>query len=258
MLGGGEALTYAAHELPRPRVQALRRTAAVTIAFTFCVTVLSTFLFVLLIPVGEQALWTSAPLAGLVQHLAAPSWLRSVIALGLIAAAVLMLAPAAHAALGHAEQLLQRLSLAGTLPRPLGTLHARFGTPARAIDVATAAAVLVILVSSGQVTWLARGYAMAVAVTVVLKVGVLVRLRRLRAGAMPFRVPLNIRVAGHELPLGLLAPGLACAGSAMVMLATGDVPSIATTALLATLFLLFTFLGRDSEIARGRRGPGDL
>jgi magnesium transporter len=247
VLGGGEALTYAAHELPRPRVQALRRTAAVTLAFTFCVTVLSTFLLVLLIPAGDRSLWTSAPLAGLVQYLAAPSWLRGVIALGLIAAAVLMLAPAAHAALGHAEQVLQRLSLAGTLPRPLGTLHARFGTPAQAIDVATAAAILVILVSSGQVTWLARGYAMAVAVTVVLKVGVLIRLRRLRAEATPFRVPLNVSIAGHELSLGLLAPGLACAGSAMVMLATGDVPSIATTALLATLFLLLTLLGRDSE-----------
>ena len=60
----------------------------------------------------------------------------------------------------------------------------------------------------------------------------------------------------------------------MVMLATGDVPSIATTALLATLFLLFTLLGRDSEstavaedqetfdvaagrraLTRARRGP---
>jgi len=254
VLGGGEALTYAAHELPRPRVQALRRAAGVALAFTFTVTVLSTFLFVLLIPVGEHSLWIGAPLAGLVQHLAAPSWLRSVLAFTLIVAAVLMLTPAAHAALTHAEQLLQRLSLAGTLPRPLGTLHARFGTPAQAIDVATAAAVLVILVSSGQVTWLARGYAMAVAVTVMLKAGVLVRLRTLRAGEMPFRVPLNIRVAGHELPLGLLAPGLACAGSALLMLAIGDVPSIATTALLATLFLLFTFLDRDSETtpAEGR------
>ena len=35
--------------------------------------------------------------------------------------------------------------------------------------------------------------------------------------------------------------------SERIMLATGDVPSIATTALLATLFLLLTLLGRDSE-----------
>ena len=247
VLGGGEALTYAAHELPRPRVRALRRTAAVTLAFTFCVTVVSTFLFVLLIPVAERTLWTSAPFTGLVQHLAAPSWLRDVIALGLAAASVLMLAPAAPAALGHAEQLRQRLSLAGTLPRPLGTLHARFGTPAQASDVATAAVVLVILAGSGQVTWLARGYAIAVAVTVVLKVGMLVRLRRRRAGTVPFTVPLNIRVAGRELALGLFAPGVICTASVLVMLATGDGPSIATTALLGTLFLLFTLLGRDSD-----------
>ena len=247
VLGGGEALAYAAHELPPPRVHGLRRTAIVTLAFALCVTALSTFLFALLIPVGEQTLWSSVPLAGIAQHVAAPPWIRNLVALGLIAAAVLMLAPAAHAALGHAEQILQRLAVAGTLPSALGTLHTRFGTPARAIDAAVAATLLIILVSGGRVHWLAGGYAVAIAVTVVLKVGVVLRLRRSRAVALPYRVPLNARVAGHELPLGLLLPGLACIGSAVAMLAIGDVPSIATAALLGALFLSFTILGRDSE-----------
>ena len=247
VLGGGEALAYAAHELPPPRVHGLRRTAIATLAFALSVTALSTFLFALLIPVGERTVWSSVPLAGIAQHVAAPPWIRNLVALGLIAAAVLMLAPAVHAALGHAEQILQRLSVAGTLPSALGTLHARFGTPARAIDAAVAATLLIILVSGGRVTWLARGYAVVIAVTVVLKVGVVLRLRRSRAVALPYRVPLNARVAGHELPLGLLVPGLACIGSAVAMVAIGDVPSIATAALLGALYLSFTILGRDTE-----------
>ena len=106
----------------------------------------------------------SAPLAGLAQHLAAPPWVRSVLALALVAAAVLMLAPAAHAALGDAEHLLERLAAQGTLPDGLAALHTRFGTPARAMDVAAAATVLVILAGSGRVHWLGRAYAIAIAV----------------------------------------------------------------------------------------------
>ena len=158
-IGGGEALAQAAHELQPPRVQALRRAALVTLIFALCVTTLCTFLFVLLVPVVEQSAWLSAPLAGLAQHLVAPSWVRGGMAIALVVAAALMLAPAAHAALGDAEHLLERLAAQGTLPDSLTALHARFGTPARAMDVAAAATVLVILAGSGRVQWLGRAYA---------------------------------------------------------------------------------------------------
>ena len=106
-----------------------------------------------------------------------------------------MLAPAAHAALGHAEQLLQRLSLAGTLPRPLGTLHTRFGTPSRALDVAAASTILVMLASGGRATWLARAYAIGIAATLALKIAAgLFASGGSRPGTRPFRAPLNLHV----------------------------------------------------------------
>ncbi len=60
-----------------------------------------------------SALWTNAPLAGLAQHLAGPAWARDLVAVALVGAAALLLVPAAHLALGDAEQLLQRLSVEG-------------------------------------------------------------------------------------------------------------------------------------------------
>ena len=110
-------------------------------------------------------------MAGLAQHLAAPRWLRDVLAIGLVIAAVLMLVPAAHAALGDAEHLLEGLSTQGILPEGLAALHSRFGTPARAIDVAAAATILIILAGSGRVEWLGRAYAIAVAASVVAQSG---------------------------------------------------------------------------------------
>ena len=249
-VGGGEALARAASELPPPRIPALRRMASLLQLFTFVVTTIGTFLYVQLVPSGEQGLWSSAPLVGLAQHLAGPSWSRDLVALALIAAASLLLVPAAHVALEDAEQFLQRLSEEGTLSEGLALLHARFGTPARALDVTAAAIILVIVTSGGRVTWLARAYAMSIAVTLVLKIAVLVRLRRVRpATAQSFQTPLNLRLAARDIPVGLLAPGLLLAASAMTMLFIGDGPSIATLALLGSLVLLFTRVGRGAPTA---------
>ena len=155
---------------------------------------------------ASRAAWVNAPLAGLAQHLAAPSWARDVVAFALVVAAVLMLAPAAHAALDDAEQMLQRLSAAGDAVgrsrraphavRHAGACDRRVGRRDGPGDPR----------QRGRVTWLARAYAIAIAATVVLKAATLVRLRRARAGALSFKVPLNLQLAGRDLPIGLIGP----------------------------------------------------
>src|SRR5262249_54987583 len=99
VVGGSEVLARGAHELPPPRVQALRRTGLLTVIFTGVVTTVGTFLFVLLVPAGELPLWTNAPLPGLAQHLVGPSPLRVLLAVALAGAAVTVLGAAVHAAL---------------------------------------------------------------------------------------------------------------------------------------------------------------
>jgi magnesium transporter len=257
-IGGGEALAQAAHELEPPRVQALRRTALVTLLFALFVTTLTTFLFALLVPAPEQSAWVSAPLAGLAQHLAAPRWLRDVVAIAVVLAALLILAPAAHAALGDAEHVLEGLSAKGTLPEALAALHTRFGTPARAIDVTAAATILIVLAGSGRVEWLGRAYAIAVAATVVLKAATLLRLRRKRTEAKPFKVALNLEFGHREVALGVIGCGALVGASALAMIASGDGPSIATLGLLAGLTVLFTFGRHELETRVVSESPATL
>jgi magnesium transporter len=240
VVGGGEALARAAHELPPPRVQALRRTGLLTAGFTFIVTSLGALLVVLLVPAGEQPLWLNAPLAGLAEHLAGPAALQDLAALALAAAAVLMLLPAAHAALGDAEQMLHRSSADGTLPSTLAALHARFGTPARAVDVTAAAAILIVLASGGHITWLARAYAIAVAAMLLLTIAALIRIRRTRQGPTPFKARGTMRVGGRDLPIGLIIVGVAVAASTLTMIVTGDAASIAAAGFITALSLWFT------------------
>jgi magnesium transporter len=235
VLGGGEALSRAAYEFPPPRLHALRRTGLLAIFFTVLITALGTFLVVLLIPAPYQVLWLNAPLVGLAQSLAGPLWVRDLMAMALAAAALFVLLPAAHAALGDVEQMLHRASADGTMPHGLRSLHTRFGTPARAVDLTVTAMILVMLASGGRVAWLANAYAIAIAVMLVLTVASLARLRRSHQGTTPFRAPLNLRVMGRELPLGLLGPGAIVAASGLALIVTGDVASVISVALITAL-----------------------
>ena len=169
-VGSGEALVRAAHDFPPPRVQALRRTSLLVIAFALFITTLGTFLFARLVPSGEVSVWLNAPLVGVAQHVAGPGCDRhlaqravggvaqhlagpdgsDLLALALAAAALLVLLPAVHGALADAERMLHRASTDGALPSGLASLHTRFGTPARGADIAAAATVLLIVAGGGR------------------------------------------------------------------------------------------------------------
>jgi len=260
VVGGGEALARAAYEFPPPRIPALLRTGRLVVGFAVLATSLGTFLVVLLVPAVEQSLWLNAPLAGLAQHLAGPAWMRDAAALALACAAIFMLLPAAYAALGDAEQMIQRASADGTLPVGLASLHTRFGTPVRAANLTVAVMILAVVASGGRVSVLGRAYAMPLAVMLVLTIAALVRLRRTRPGPAPFRTPLNLRVRGRELPLGLFGPGLIVALSTLAAIVTGDVASIAAAVLVIVLGLWLTAAKRKVEPAdiAGDEGAFDL
>ena len=245
-IGGGDAVARAAHELRPPRLQALNRTSILVTMFTILVTVSSAFLFIVLVPSGDQPLWTNAPLAGLSHQLAGPAWATDFMALALIAAAVLLLLPAANLAMNDAEQQLQRLSVEGAVSERLAFLHTRFGTPSRAIDVAVAATMLVMFVSGGRVQWLAHAYAVAIVTTLSLKIAALIRLRRSRPAAQPFQAPLNIHVGAREIPLGLLGASLLGGAGAVAMIIARDPAALATFALMGGLLVLFTWGARDA------------
>jgi magnesium transporter len=240
IIGGSEALTRAANEFAPPRLQALRRTGVMSLLFTMLVSVLGTFLFILLVPTAEQPVWVNAPLAGLAQHMAGPVWARDVVAVALAFAAVLVLIPAAYAAVADAERMLHHASVEGALPSGLASLHSRFGTPARAVDMSVVAMILIVVVSGGRVAWLARAYGFTIAVMVTLTAAALTQLRRLRRGPTPFRTPGNIQVRNREVPLGLLFTGAVVAISALALIALGDIASLASAALITAVTLFLT------------------
>jgi magnesium transporter len=246
-IGGGDSLSREAHEFPQPRVQGLRRTGLLVIFLGLAVIAAPLFLFDWLIPIADWRLWAEAPLVGLAQHLAGGTLAALVGTVALITAAVLMLVPAARAALADAEQTLRRLAVDRVLPEGFALPHPRFGTMTRAIDLAAAAVTIVILFSGGQVEWLGRAYAFALAATLLIRIAVLVQFRRTRPGPRPFKAPFNLQLRQREWPVGLLGAGALIAAAAVAMIIRGDVPALVAASLSGGTALFFIVAGRRVE-----------
>jgi magnesium transporter len=152
--------------------------------------------------------------------------------------------------------VLRRLAIERALPVALAVPHPRFGTMTRGIALAAGAIVLVIIVSGGQVTWLAHAYAIALAMTLTLKIGALIRLRWTRPGPRPFTTPFNLQIGRRLVPAGLIATGLVVVTCATALVLGGDVPALVTTVALGSLVVIFTVVGRRIEQA-DPAGPGE-
>jgi magnesium transporter len=242
-LGGGETLARVAHEFAPPRLPALHRTSFFVVIFVFVLTVFSSFLFVALVPEDQAPVWIGAPLSAVAQHLDLPVWAASLITVLVFPASVVILMPAAHAALNDAEELLRRLS----------------SSSSSSINAAAAAAVLITFASGAQVTWISRAYGIAVAATILLKIAVLVRLRMNRQEPRAFTAPLNMTAGGREIPAGLIALGIVVGTSALALLVSGDIPSIAAASLIGGLGLAMAARqrGADSSLAE-EAGPSEF
>jgi len=232
-IGSGGVLARIANQLARPRIQSLRRTSSLVIAFSFLGIAIPAFLFVALVPAHDQPLWADAPLAGLSQHLAGPAWAGGVVTFALVCAAFLMLAPAANAAMLEGEQQLRKLSEHHVLPEALTRPHRRFGTMTTAIDITAASVAFIVFASAGQVPWLARAYACAIAVRLCVKVASLLRLRGMRPPA-----------AFRAATAGVWVSGLVALVSAAALVFRGDVPAVVSMVFMAGLALAFNAVGK--------------
>jgi magnesium transporter len=212
ILGGGGSLSRAAREFAPPRVRSVRRTAFLVALLVSTVAILSSFLFVGLIPRGDAEPWAVTPLSAIAQYVSVPPWMTGILTVLVLGASFFLLVPAAKAALDDAEQLLRRLSLEGLLPRNM----------ANSANVAATATVLITIGCGAQVTWLSRAYGISIAVALFLRIFVNARLRRTLTDPRPFHVPgvLQVIVA---VVVGLSALGLILSGDGPSLIGLGFV-----------------------------------
>jgi len=243
-MGTAEALGQASVDFPQPKIRNVRRAASFVNGYTLLVTAGTGFLFVAVVPAGERQFWSAVPLAGLAWFGGVPRWAGVAIAAGIAAASILFLSLAIHRSALKAQELLLRLSEDGIVMRAMRALHPRFGTPSRLIDLIAFAQLTIAIVSAGQLAWLARAYAVAIACGAILKIAALVRLRTLRSQPRAFRVAFNLRVGGREWPVGLVAIGGLVGLPVLMLVATGDPSALAGAVLLVVTTIVLAFSER--------------
>ncbi len=255
-IGAGEGLTRAANELPPPRVQSLRRIGLLFHVFGLVVVAGTAFLFPAVLSPVARIPWVQTPLLGLTQHLLAPEWLRFLLTAAVAAAALAAMLYATEVALGEARNVLLRVGEERRLPDRLTVAHPRFGTMTNLIDVVAVATAIVLIVSGGQIAGLATAYGLAGAVTLLWKVAALVRLRPRRPDAA-FRVPVNLRLRGREIALGLWTVGLLLGGAVLALLSSGSPPAWTSLAALGLIVGLFGLSPRRGPAAAAAAGELD-
>jgi magnesium transporter len=246
-VGGGDALARGAHEFAPPRVRGLRRTGALVGILTIVAIALPTFLFNRLVP-AAGGLWLDAPLQGVARAL--PGFVvPSLMALGVIIAAALILLPAARGALNDAEQALRRLAADRWLPEGLLVARTGSGSMTRSLDVAVIGAIGALVASSGQVAWLGRAYAFSVAASILLNMAVLIRLRRRQADTRAFESPFNVQAGRRTLPVGLWFCAALALVSGLTLLVLGEISAIVTATAILTVAVVLEFTGRQAVVA---------
>src|SRR5262245_38575954 len=159
-------------------------------------------------------------------YLAGPVWARLMFRAFVAVVGTLMLAGAVNTSIVGSNGVLNRVSEDGILPHWFRQPHRRFGTSFRILNLVVGLQIATILLSGGNIFVLGEAYAFGVMWSFAMKGIAVLVLRYKHHGGREFRVPLNPRIAGFELPLGLGLITLALVALCAINLVTKQVATI--------------------------------
>jgi amino acid transporter len=242
-MSGFETLAQVYREIAYPKLKNLRITANQTCGYAVICTGVVTVFAGMIIPDAERAKLVDNLLGGLAMSLSGPYLLRLGFHIFVVSVGGLILAGALNTSIIGANGVLNRVAEDGVLLPWFRKPHRRFGTTYRMINLIVIMQIATIIGSRGNMTILAEAYAFGVVWSFFMKaLGVLVL--RYQRTDQEYKVPLNFRIAGREIPVGL---GLTTAVLGFVAIANLFSKQIATkygVAFTIVFFILFTISER--------------
>src|SRR5207302_2735706 len=117
--------------------------------------------------------------------------------------------------------------------------HPRYGTTYRILFLIVGLQIVIILITHGNVLLLGEAYAFGVVWSFVFQALSMVVLRFKDRRPREYKVPLNLRVGGIEVPIGLGLVVLILLVTALVNLMTKEVATVSGLAFTTFFFILF-------------------
>jgi len=249
-MSGLESMAQVYREIQHPKLPNLKKAGYIIFGFSLVFTTAVAFFAVAIIPDAVRSQFADNLIGGLAMHLEGPFMLRLLFHAFVVLVGVLILSGAVNTAIVGSNGVLNRVSEDGVLTDWFRRPHPHYGTTHHIINMVVGLQLITILLSRGDVYLLGEAYAFGVIWSFTLKgIGVLV-LRYKQAGPREFRVPLNLRIGGTEIPLGLAIVTLALLFIALINLVTKEVATI--WGLIFTFFLFAVFITSE-RITRRRR-----
>jgi hypothetical protein len=252
-MSGEESLAQVYREIERPKIRNLQRAGLVIFVYSLVFTGLVSFFAFAIVPDPIRPRFYDNLISGIAMYLAGPLALRLLFQAFVVVVGFLILAGAANTAIVGSNGVLNRVAEDGVLPQWFRNPHKRFGTTYRSIALIAILQLIAIVLSRGDVYVLGEAYAFGVVWSFALKaIAVLVLRYRRPDSARAWRVPLNVRIAGREVPVGLIAIATILSACAVINLLTKQVATIAGVSFTLMFFVVFTV--SEHIVARARAG----
>ncbi len=249
-MSGEESLAQVYREIEHPKLPNLKKTGLVIFIYSLVFTSLVSFFAVMIIPDNIRQNFLENLIGGLAMNLEGPFLLRLIFHAFVVVVGTLILAGAVNTAIVGSNGVLNRVSEDGVLADWFRQPHRRFGTSHRIINIIALLQIITIIISRGDVTFLANLYAFGVIWSFAMKAIAVLILRYTHPGDREYRVPLNFNVFGVEIPAGLGLITLVLLGIAVINLFTKVQATIAGVTFSIALFMVFTISERYTRHQR--------
>jgi len=254
-MSGFETLAQVYREIGHPKLKNLRRTANIVCGYALFSTGVVTLLAMLIIPDEVRPRYYNNLIGGLAMNLAGPELMRLAFHAFVVLVGVLILSGAVNTSMIGANGVLNRVAEDGVLLSWFRRPHPRFGTSYRIIHLITLLQLATILISRGDVYLLGEAYAFGVVWSFCMKaLGVLVL--RFQRHDQEYKTPLNLRLRGREIPLGLGLITLALLATALANLFTKQFATLYGVSFTLLLFGVFSASERINLARRRQQKEG--
>jgi amino acid transporter len=250
-MSGEESLAQVYREIEAPKLRNLKKAGLIIFLYSLLFTSLVSFFAVMIIPDGTRKAYLENLIGGLSMNLAGPFALRLVFHVFVVAVGTLILAGAVNTAIVGSNGVLNRVSEDGVLTDWFRQPHRRFGTSHRIINMVVGFQILTILASRGDVTFLANLYAFGVIWSFTMQGVAVLVMRYTHREDREYRVPLNFRLSGRDVPLGLALITLTLFLIAVVNLFTKPEATVAGLSFSIVMFGVFSVSERVTQRNRG-------
>ncbi len=249
-MSGEETLAQVYREIEHPKLRNLERAGFIIFVYSLVFTAGVSFLACMIIPDTVRPEYFGNLIGGLAMHVVGPYHLRLAFQAFVVLVGILMLSGAVNTAIVGSNGVLNRVSEDGILPDWFRHPHPRFGTSHRIINLVVILQLLTIILSRGDIIILGEAYAFGVMWSFAMKSLAVLVLRFTEPGVREFQVPLNVRLARYELPIGLGLITVTLFALAGINLFTKQVATISGVAFTIIFFVIFEV----SEKVTQRRG----